>query len=654
MRTQTKFIYVSLLATVVLYPFTGCRSVQQHRREADEAAYNIIKQKQQQILGQEEPFTIEKPADTLRRRLMLDQNLPFAGGAGLSTRDIKPIKQWPDHDYLDPTKGPPATMPSSQGGPLRLSLIDALQVAAYNSREYQARKETVFTDALALELQRDRFRTSFAAAMSNRTSWDLGADDPIVGNVTSGDIGITQRFANGAVASVRLALDLAKLLTQSHNASLGMAVDGSITMPLLAGSGSFIVMEPLTQAERNVAYDLLEFEQYKRQFAVSIASSYYTVLQQFDRLKNQEDNYKRVVRTTRISRSMANEDRQAEIQFDEAFQQELGARDSWISSMQNARRQLDSFKVLLGLPPDAQIDLEPTELQQLRTTMMRMLKITPPAAIDDNATTQPNARIEGVGATTQPAETRPPTTRPPTTQPADTDIILVPPSGEGAGPYELAEELAVRLAFENRPDLRITLGEVIDAQRKVVVAADALGMGLDLAANGSFGSLRGSPGSAVLDDARLRPTKGNYSVGVATDLPLERTAEQNTYRSSLIAVERSVRAVQQLEDDIKLSLRNDLRTLLQARESLGTQTLAVAVAQRRVQSTQMSFELGRVGTLMKDVLNAQADLVNAENNLTSAIVNYRLAELQLQRDLGLLQCNNEGLWQEYSPKGEAK
>ena len=649
MWVQTRFIYVSLLATLVLYPFIGCRSVQQHRREADEAAYNIIKQKQQQILGHEEPFTIEKPADTLRRRLMLDQNLPFAGGASLSTRDIKPIKQWPDYDYLDPTKGPPATMPSYQGAPLRLSLIDALQVAAYNSRDYQTRKETIFIDALALELQRDRFRASFAAAISNRTSWDLGADDPIVGNVTSGDIGITQRFANGAVASVRLALDLAKLLTQSHNASLGMAVDGSITMPLLAGSGSFIVMEPLTQAERNVAYDLLEFEQYKRQFAVSIASSYYTVLQQFDRLKNQEDNYKRVVRTTRISRSMADEDRQTEIQFDEAFQKELGARDSWISSMQNAPRQLDSFKILLGLPPDTQIDLEPTELQQLRTTMMRMLKITPPAAIDDNAATQPNARIEGAGATTQPGKTRPPTT-----QPADTDIILVPPSGEGAGPYELAEELAVRLAFENRPDLRVTLGEVIDAQRKVVVAADALGLGLDLAANGSFGSLRGSPGSAVLDDARLRPTKGNYSVGVATDLPLERTAEQNTYRSSLIALERSARAVQQLEDDIKLSLRNDLRTLLQARESIKTQTLAVAVAQRRVRSTQMSFELGRVGTLMKDVLDAQASLVDAENNLTSALVNYRLAELQLQRDIGLLQCNNEGLWQEYSPKGEAK
>jgi outer membrane protein TolC len=650
MRTQTKFIYVSLFATLVLYPFTGCRSVQQHRRESDEAAYNIIKQKQQQILGHEEPFTIEKPADTLRRRLMLDQNLPFAGGASLSTRDIKPIKQWPDYDYLDPTKGPPATMPSSQGGPLRLSLIDALQVAAYNSREYQTRKETIFTDALALELQRDRFRTSFAAAISNRTSWDLGAEDPIVGNVTSGDIGITQRFANGAVASVRLALDLAKLLTQSHNASLGMAVDGSITMPLLAGSGSFIVMEPLTQAERNVAYDLLEFEQYKRQFAVSIASSYYTVLQQFDRLKNQDDNYKRVVRTTRYSRWMADMGRQSEIQFDQAFQAELAARDNWIASMQNARRQLDSFKVLLGLPPDAEIDLEPTELQQLRTTMMRLLKITPPAAIDDNAATQPNARIEGVGATTRPAETQPATTQPE----ADTDIILVPPSGKGAGPYELAEELAVRLALENRPDLRITLGEVIDAQRKVVVAADALGLGLDLAANGSFGSLRSSPGSAVLDDARLRPTKGNYSVGVATDLPLERTAEQNTYRSSLIALERSVRAVQQLEDDIKLSLRNDLRTLLQARESLGTQSLAVAVAQRRVQSTQMSLELGRVGILMQDVLSAQADLVNAEDRLTSALVNYRLAELQLQRDLGLLQCNNEGLWQEYSPKGEAK
>ena len=36
--------------------------------------------------------------------------------------------------------------------------------------------------------------------------------------------------------------------------------------------------------------------------------------------------------------------------------------------------------------------------------------------------------------------------------------------------------------------------------------------------------------------------------------------------------------------------------------------------------------------------------------LTSAIVSYRIAELELQRDLGLLEVNEKGLWQEFSPE----
>lgn len=649
MRLHTSLIYVAV-TSILLALSSGCRTAQQHRRETDDAANSIIKEKQEQTLNRAEPFTIEKPSDTLRRRLLLGQNLPHSGGAALGTYDLKPVKHWPDNDYLDPAKSPPTTMPAYQSGPLRLSLVDALQVAAYNSREYQTRKETIFADALVLENQRDYFRTTFTGVVSNRTTGNMGADDPTIGTVTTSNIGVTQRFTNGVVASLRIVIDLAKLLTQTHNASLGMAVDGSITVPLLKG-GEDVVMEPLIQAERNVVYDLLEFEQYKRQFAVSIASSYYATLQSFDRLKNQEDNYRRVIRTTRNSRRLTEEGRQSGIQFDQAFQQELSARDSWIAAMQNAQRQLDNFKMLLGLPPDALIELDPAELRTLRTQMMQTLKIAPPAAAGQNAATQPPSNDEDGQASTRPSSTQPSTTRPAENE---LDIVLVPPSSEGAGPYELPEQQAIRLALENRPDLRTTIGDVYDAQRKVVVAADALGVGLDLTASGAFGSSRGSPGSAVLEDARLRPSKGTYSLGANLDLPLERTSAQNAYRSSLIALERAVRAVQQLEDDIKLAVRNDLRTLLQARESLKTQSSAVSVARRRVQSTQMSYDLGRAGTVMRDVLDAQASLVSAENDFTSALVNYRLAELQLQRDLGLLQCNHEGLWQEYAPKGDTQ
>jgi outer membrane protein TolC len=643
MRHKRQFTAV-LAASLAAAGVVGCRSVREHRREADEAANGIIKDKQQQLFGRQEPFTIEQPQDTLRRRLMLDQNLQYSNPASLSVKDLKPIKHWPADDYLDPSKGPAATRPAGyDGGVLRLSLEQALHAAAYNSPDYQNRKEQVFISALGLETRRDEFRTQWAGILNAGLVSDHGPDDPVTGVVASPELSADQKFSNGLQASVRLAFDLAKLLTQSHQYSLGMLMDASVSLPLLRGSGQYIVMEPLTQAERDVAYALLDFDQYKRQFAVSIASSYLGVLQQYDRLENQADNYRRVIISTSRSRALAKAGRQTEVEYGQAFQQELSARESWVLAQQSVQRSLDNLKALLGLPPDANVELDRDELRRLEQSLIQKLHVTPVSGFSDQTATQPTTRTEGVGI---------PTTQPAATQPSMRDIVLVPPTGEEAGPLYLPEQEAIRLALEHRPDLRATQGEVYDAQRKVVVAADALRAGLDVGASASFGEGRGSVGSARLDDAQLRPEKGLYKADARLDLPLERTAQQNNYRISLISLERAARAVQQAEDDIKSAIRNELRTLLQAGESLKTQSQAVALAQRRVDSTDKLLQAGRVA--MRDVLDAQSSLVSAQNQLTSALVNYRVAELELQRDLGLLEVNQEGLWREYSPEGRQK
>ncbi len=49
-------------------------------------------------------------------------------------------------------------------------------------------------------------------------------------------------------------------------------------------------------------------------------------------------------------------------------------------------------------------------------------------------------------------------------------------------------------------------------------------------------------------------------------------------------------------------------------------------------------------------MDAQDDLLSAQNSLTSAVINYRIAELELQQDIGLLQVDESGLWREFSPE----
>ena len=77
------------------------------------------------------------------------------------------------------------------------------------------------------------------------------------------------------------------------------------------------------------------------------------------------------------------------------------------------------------------------------------------------------------------------------------------------------------------------------------------------------------------------------------------------------------------------------------------QAKAVYVAQKRVKSVNMFLDAGRAQT--RDLLEAQDALLSAQNALTASVVDYRVAELTIQRDMGVMQVNEKGLWQEYLP-----
>jgi outer membrane protein TolC len=88
--------------------------------------------------------------------------------------------------------------------------------------------------------------------------------------------------------------------------------------------------------------------------------------------------------------------------------------------------------------------------------------------------------------------------------------------------------------------------------------------------------------------------------------------------------------------------------MYESRESLQIQTRAVVVAEERVKSTALFFKAGRAQ--LRDLLDSEEALITAKNELTSAAVAYRVAELEFQRDTGLLQVDAKGLWQEYTPE----
>ncbi len=597
----------------------GCRSASEHRAEADEVAYDIVREGQQAALGRTEPFTIETPAQTLRQRLLRGQGLPIADPVSLGTQYLEPLDHWPKDDYLQRERSTSAESTEPISERIVITIDEALQIAAGNSFEYQDAKESVYQAALSLDLQRDAFRSTLAGVIDDMFDYDAG--EGTSSNTGSGSFSVNRRFENGLTIAGSIVVDLVTLLTGDRDSTLGVAADLSATLPLLAGSGKHIVREPLTQAERDVLYALWGFERFKRQFAVRVASGYLSVLRQADSVENARRNYESLEQFIDETDMLARAGKQRRIDVDEASQDLLTARDNYNSAQQSFEQTLDSFKITIGLPVDANIALDPAELTRLSAKAGEALQIQKP-----------------------PADVPPPSAQEASEEETSTAERL-PQSLPGR--LEIESRRAIELALNNRLDMRTRIHRVVDAQRAVVIAGDALRPGLGLTVTGASSDSRDIEQTSSNILATLA-RESNYSVSLSLDLPWEKTAERNAYRNSLISLEQTVRSVQTLEDTIKQSVRDDLRTLEQTRNSYVIQTVAVQIAEQRIDSAKLHSDAGRGQP--RDRLFAENALLDAKNALTNALVNYRIAELNLQVDMGVLQVNEKGIWREFTPE----
>jgi len=595
----------------------GCSSARYYQR-ADEAAYRIIAEKQQTGLGHAEPFALEPPEELLRRRLLLEQELPHAAPASLGRDQLRPVDHWPEPAARPATLAVPASgtapLPESTAAGVTITLAEALQIAARNNRDYQSRKEDLFRAALDLDFQRSRFDNIFAAAAEGEYLQDRGGLNTVEGGRGSATGAVSRTLLSGITLTTRLGWDLVRMLQPGRTFAGGLTGDASIAVPLLRGAGRHIVAEPLTRAEREALYAVWDFERFKKEFAVTVADDYLTVLQSADQVRNQAENYRGLIASSRRAERLAEAGKLPRIQVDQSVQNELRARDRWVAAGQAHAQALDRFKLRLGLPADSDLQLDRNEFQRLEDYIAGRLS----------------------GLFVEPAREA--------ATSAEDPIILLPVGHEGRGPLELDSGAAIRIALAERLDLRILEGRILDAQRRVVVAADGLRPELTLLGAASVG--RGAAiGSTPVDDGnRLDFNRGVYQGLLTLDLPLDRAAEARDYRDSYIELERAVRDLQELEDRIKLAVRDQLRNLEQARASLQVQYLAVRLAERRVKGAALMLEAGRAQ--IRDLLEAQEALLTAQNGLTSAMIDYRVGELAMQRDLGVLQVDNNGLWQE--------
>ena len=367
---------------VALLTSTSCQSGH-WKDEADEQVYGILEAVAERVTGEKKTFPIERnlddqerPIDTLRTRILLHPELEFT-----------------------------------------LSLLDALDIAAENSRDFQRQKESLYLAALNLTRDQHEFALRWGAGGSaevdglSDTETDVSLRDDLSASVnTVAGTRIVTSFVNNFLRSV------------VH----GGTFDGSsilsmtISQPLLRGAGARIVRESLTQAERDVVYQMRDFERARAALVVRVFSDYYGIAQQIADLDSQQRNYESVRRSEKQSVAMFGAGRKTFDDVGRSRQQVLTAENGLVNSRARLDTTMDRFKITLGLPTRAGITLDVVELERLRKA--------------------------------------------------------------GVEPLEFAEEGVIALALSRRFDLRTVRDEVDDAARRVLVSEDALGMALDFSA----------------------------------------------------------------------------------------------------------------------------------------------------------------------------
>lgn len=210
---------------------------------------------------------------------------------------------------------------------------------------------------------------------------------------------------------------------------------------------------------------------------------------------------------------------------------------------------------------------------------------------------------------------------------------------------EIAEEQALEFARSHRLDLQNAQAQVTDAWRKISVAANALQSDLTLRVNGVLGT----------DPDRLNPLAfgaegSRVSVGLQFDGPLNRLAERNAYRRSLIAYQRSRRDYMQLADTIELEIRTSLRELRRQRLNfeIARQQLLVAVRQLAIERrlltkpvTQQDRQSDSSAATLR-ILNAQRSLLAARNGLADSFFGYEQQRIRFLISLEAFTLDERG------------
>jgi len=329
---------VGFLSAALLAALAGC-TPSQYAKQADSDALRTVRQGNQRATGRPDAF-------------------------GVAYNPYRPEANEPNAPIVVAGKAIALDGNSLQ----KLTVDECLLVASRNSRSFQIQKEALYSAALALSNSRRGWDFPLPAGEitgdASRTVVNHGGETNAGNASVAGSL--TQQFVNGGVLTLGLGVDLVSDLLGWKSTTVGSLVNANFTQPLLAGAGRGLAYENQYRVERDFLLTVLEYERFTQSFAVGILSGYYAVVQFRDLIQNERENIIRLEETFQLTKTLVEGGLRSQIELDQADQNLMNARVRLMQDEWQYSNSLDDFKIALGLPIKARIELDyPDALKEL-------------------------------------------------------------------------------------------------------------------------------------------------------------------------------------------------------------------------------------------------------------------------------------------------
>jgi outer membrane protein TolC len=516
----------------------------------------------------------------------------------VSPEDIQALVDKAPYPDLTPpaSAAPPSKIVTKPDGTrvVNVNLLEALRLALRNNQGFLSSGEGLTIQLLGLEVLR-------------RSWWPL--QDPLTGNVSWSDSPEGSRSASESISA-----GISQKLPFGGSASLSYGYSGSqpvgpnfysgvasaaVSMPILRGGGWRIAIEERVAAERSYAYAQRNYAFGRTSLLVDTVQTYFGLLQQEVNIANQERNLVTARRTVRM----------AELRFamgavtrTDVFRAELNVTNAE-NQLSNTRDQLrlarDAFKFDLGLKQEDELILERERLD-FKPQFVREKKLVQ---------VFPGLGFPGISIRDEVEFL-----------PMDEEIRK---GNEGA--------LATNPQWLNARD------QFDDAGRALEIARNATMTRVDIGASYSWAQ-----------EAETRPFdefetgSRSFSVTGSFSIDLDFLSLNRSYQAAVIAYRQAERAYLRARDNIARETQSRYTQVRVAETNTINQRRAIEQARKLVRLLEFRYEQGQVGNF--DVIDAQAQELNARNAYEQALVAAKISQLRLLQWIGRLEPDEEGRW----------